>query len=1009
MQPSAPQALKTLSGLESYAIPRSEALARLRLRLGEKRREIRKKFEKGVLGGIDTARALADLTDEILSGLATYAGLPSGRQAYADLKTDIAPPLSKDDVPSGDGDALADEPFCLCATGGYGAGLLAPFSDLDLLFLTGDHPSPTLLKKIEYVLYTLWDLGLKVGHATRSIGACLKAAANDLTVCTALLDLRPIYGCRVLAAELRSALRSELRDDALEAYIQAKFTEREERHKKFGDTPYLVEPHIKEGRGGLRDLQALNWIGKATLDTGTPSSTLGLTPSCTQLGLLTPREIYRTRKIWHFLWTLRVHLHYVTGRAEERLTFDVQPVIGARMGYANHGQQRGVERFMRHYYLMARSIMRLSSIIQPSLLLHQQNLPSFSGPAFQPGPDGFQFLNGRLAVANPTRFENEPLTLFQLLDTARRYRLSLHPTAVQHLIQNERHAARLRDNPEAGSLFLDLLCDRAAPTSSPALSPSFFDERDSSQDSSDGLSSGDQGSENHASDQQNQNHRNDDTFWLPLLNESGLLARFLPDWSRVLGLTQVSGYHIYTVDEHIIESVRVLRQIEAGRLADELPLAYTLARHLQARHALYVATLLHDIGKGRGRDHSQLGAELAVSICTQLGLSPEETDTVSWLVLHHLLLSHTAFTRDIDDPQTILDLADIIQSPERLRLLLLLTIADIRAVGPRGWNAWKATLLHRLYTRLADVLEGGQQTCEDDQRVSDAQAALAHALRADPDSGMTEGQTDRFLRLGTPGYWLGFDMSTHRQHARLVTDYLENVSSSAAATEGFSLKTGAETDTEIADEMPNKAQTVRIDINPMPSRGITEMTVLCPDKPGTFSKIAGALAVCGVSISDARIYTLANGLALDTFWIQDGFGETFEETAHLARLEEALIDALTDKLDLPAALAANAPALSRRLEALQIPPRVLIDNEASAKFTVVEVNGRDRAALLHELTAALKREGLQISSAHVTTYGLRAVDVFYLHDAKGEKIKDAPRIAQLRTTLLDVLTRRPVS
>ncbi|QDH15701.1 [protein-PII] uridylyltransferase [Oecophyllibacter saccharovorans] len=966
MQPTAPQALSTLSGFETYAIPRSEALARLRLRLGGRRREIRQSFESGALDGMQAARALSDMIDELLVGLAAYAGLPDDPQQMT---------------------------FSLCATGGYGVGLLAPFSDVDLLFLTEDTPSEALLEKIEYVLYTLWDLGLQVGHATRSIAQCLEAA-SDATICTTLLDLRPIYGSRALAGELSQALHRELQGERLEKFVEARLVERGRRHHKYGDTPYLVEPNIKEGGGGLRDLQALNWIGNALLgrDSGTspgpdqPNRLQGLAASCLQLGHLTARETYRAHKIWRFFWTVRLHLHYTAGRAEERLTFDMQPIIGARMGYANHGRQRGVERFMRHYYLMARSVMQLTSVLQPTMLLQLQNHLHATTPRYLPGPEGFHLLNGRLTAMTSELFSNTPLNLFRLLAVASKYQLPLHPNAVQHLIRQERHIAELRGNPEAAELFLDLLCApaRIPPAQLPSASA---DNKTGESPHADVAAPDRKGAEPLAARPLvGTLHRHEENFWLPLLNETGLLARFLPDWSRVMGQTQIDGYHIYTVDEHIIEGVRVLRQLEIGRMADEIPVAYTLARNLQGRRALYVAALIHDIGKGRGRDHSQLGSELAVTICAQLHLTPEETDTVSWLILHHLLLSHTAFSRDIDDPQTILDLADIIQSPERLRLLLLLTIADVRAVGPRGWNTWKATLLHRLYTRLADVLEGGQQTREDDQRVAEARAQVARALRP----ATSETEIGQFLKLGGPGYWLGFDAHTHVRHAHLTLAQLQH---------------------------PNESG-IRVDLHPLPSRGITELTVLCPDRPGVFSLIAKALAICGTSISDARIYTLSNGMALDTFWIQDQHGEAFEERAHLERLEAKIIQLLSaqnpeggqagpypplsdeDALE----IAPDQTAALRRLGNVQVPSRVLIDNEASDKFTVVEVNGRDRPHLLFELTATLKREGVHISSAHVTTYGLRAVDVFYLHDAHGRKITAPAQIARLRESLLRVLT-----
>ncbi|MXV44141.1 [protein-PII] uridylyltransferase [Saccharibacter sp. 17.LH.SD] len=916
MHLSAPQASRTSSSAHPFSLPRKEALERLRKHLGGERERVRQQFENQVLSGVEAARELSHVMDHIIDELARCAGLPR-----------LSSPEEQ-------------ETFCLCATGGYGAGLLAPFSDIDLLFLTDESPSQTLLRQIEYVLYTLWDLGLRVGHATRSYNECLKAAEQDLAICTSLLDLRPLYGQKAPAGQLRAAIREYLTGSALDEFISKTIAQREDRHLHYGASPYLVEPHLKAGRGGLRDLHVLNWIGHAALGTLIPQShplhrELGLAPACVLLGLLTGREIYRAEKVWNFLWTVRFHLHYITGRNEERLTFDVQPIIGARMGYAHHGRQRGVERFMRHYFLMARSVMRLAHVLQPAILLHLQNQQRGRPPHIEAGPEEFRRIDGCLSVTDPTAFAREPRYIFRILDTARRHQLPLHPSSIQQIIRFERHTARLVGDPETSRLFLNLLCEPAPKTS---VAPSPDEDRN---------------------------------FWFPLLNEIGLLSRFIPGWSRILGRTQFDGYHIYTVDKHTIEAIRILRQIEIGHMADEIPGIYAIARNIQAREALFMATLLHDIGKGRGGGHSEIGAQIAVTFCQQLGLSSEDSDTISWLVLHHLLLSRTAFTRDIDDPQTILDLADTIQSPERLRLLLLLTIADTRAVGPKAWNAWKATLLHRLYSRIADVLDGGMQAKENDERVKQTRSLTYKALRKD----LPEEAAQHFLQLGKAGYWLGFDTQTHMRHARLIHQHLSHDSESH----------------------------ITIDIQPLPSRGITELTVICADQPGIFALITGALALCEASIADARIHTLSNGMVLDSFWIQDGYGEAFEEPDHVARLKETIDAALTGNIDLPVALAAATPPLTRRLEALNIPSRIVIDNDASDSFSVVEVNGRDRPALLYDITAALSRASMHISSAHITTYGLRAVDVFYLYDQRGEKITEAPRIESLRNTLLQAL------
>ena len=357
---------------------------------------------------------------------------------------------------------------------------------------------------------------------------------------------------------------------------------------------------------------------------------------------------------------------------------------------------------------------------------------------------------------------------------------------------------------------------------------------------------------------------------------------------------------------------------------------------------------------------------MALEVGPALGLTDEETETVSWLVLHHLLLSATAFKRDIDDPKTILDLADTIQSPERLRLLLIVTVADMRAVSSKVWNGWKATLLRELYSRVAEVLAGGLATAERDVRVARAKQAVGQLL-----VDWTPEEIGHFVGLGYAGYWLSFDPETHARHARLIRD------------------------------AEHRNSPLTVDTQPLPARAVTEVTVYCADYAGLFSKISGALAIAGASIVDARIHTMTNGMALDTFWIQDTAGGTFDAPHRLARLSVLIEQALSGRLRLSTEIRrVSKILLGRRMQAIHVPPRVVIDNRASNTHTVLEVNGRDRPGLLHDVTAAISEQGLQIASAHVTTYGVRAVDVFYVKDVFGLKVENDRKLRQLRDALI---------
>ena len=797
---------------------RDAALGIFRRHLARVQTHVREAFESNQLSGLQAARVLARFTDGLIRQLCRFASA---------------------EAIEGAGERLA-----VVATGGYGRGMLAPFSDIDLLFLTPATPSQETLERVEFMLYFLWDLGLKVGHATRSIADCLTEAERDVTVRTSLIDARRLCGDGDLMDEFQHAFRAACRAEGPGAFIAAKQAERDVRHRRYGDSPFMVEPNVKEGRGGLRDLQTLYWIARYVFGAQTMAELVDIGTG--HGDILTEIEAKHGRRSWDFLWTVRYHLHYVAGRAEERLTFDLQPVVGARMGYTRHGRQDGVERFMRHYFLTAREIMRLTHVLEPAIVRAALGPPAVTAetdPALIEA--GFLLAGGQLLPMPGRDFETHPVQMLRILVVARDRGLTLHPLALRGLIRNQRGAIALRGDPEASDLFLDLLCGRDP---------------------------------NHG--------RADGARWLSIMNETGLLSRYLPDWARIVGQMQFDTYHIYTVDEHTIEAVRVLNSLDRGDLKDIAPIATGLMDHLQSRRALYTATLLHDIAKGRGGDHSELGAEIALLTGPKLGLSAEETETVSWLVLHHLLLSQTAFKRDIDDPKTILDLADTIQSPERLRLLLVLTVADMRAVSAKVWNGWKATLLRELYARVGEVLAGGLDTTERDIRVARAKEAAAELLDDWP-----RADIEAFQALGYPSYWLSFDPDTQARHARLVRD---------------------------ADR---RQAPLTVDTQPLPARAVTEVTVYAGDHAGLFSRIAGALAVAGASIVDARIHTMTNGMALDTFWIQDAIGGTFDAPHRLARLAVLIEQALSGRIRLGQEIRKLSRALvSRRVRAIHVPP-----------------------------------------------------------------------------------------
>jgi [protein-PII] uridylyltransferase len=790
---------------------------------------------------------------------------------------------------------------------------MAPSSDIDLLFLLPYRLSPRVEQIIESTLYLLWDLGLKVGHATRSLDECMRLSREDITIRTAVLEARFLWGNHKLFGHLRHRFAEEVAKKTGMEFVEAKLEERDQRHRRMGDSRYVLEPNIKDGKGGLRDLQTLFWIAKYLYRVDDVADLV-------EKGVLTSYEAARFARAENFFWTVRCHLHYLAGRGEDRLTFDLQSEIGQRLGYKDHAGTRGVERFMKHYYLTAKGVGDLTRIFCAALEAEHRRPPPFSRITLdwlKRDVEGFKVESGRLTVESGAEFTKDPVRILKLFHAAQERDLDIHPKALRLVTRYLRHIDTIRDDPEANRLFLDMLTAK-------------------------------KGAE----------------VTLRRLNEAGVFGRFVRDFGRVVAQMQYDMYHVYTVDEHTIFAIGIIHSIEQGLYRDAMPVVSEVIHKISSRRALMVAVFLHDIAKGRGGDHSVLGAEVAERLCPRFGLSVEETETVSWLVRNHLLMSRIAFHRDLSDPKSINDFADTVQSLERLRLLLLLTAADIRAVGPNVWNNWKASLLRELYYATEARLSGGHDTIGKEARI-DAAKDEVRAAFADVD-------IEEFLQLGYAPYWLSLDAATHLRHARFVGDAMAS------------------------------GETLSIDIRIDETSGVTEYTLYTADYAGLFSSIAGAMAVSGANIVDAKIFTLNNGMALDIFSIQDQVGGAFGEPSRLDRLEARIRETLSGRYNLARELEGKAPA-SGRSSLFAVPPRVLINNSASRTHSVIEVNGRDRPGLLYTVTRVLTDLGLQISNALITTYGERAVDVFYVKDAFGMQVTHEGKLGQIQDAVLKVI------
>ncbi|MBN8839092.1 MAG: [protein-PII] uridylyltransferase, partial [Sphingomonadales bacterium] len=824
--------------MADQATLRRAVTAELKLALDAGRAEIARRLAERPTRGLEAANGQAFLIDQLI-------------RVLFDAVTQRLYPLSN---------PTAAERLAILAVGGYGRGEMAPHSDIDIAFLTPWKQTPWAEQVIESMLYALWDLGLKVGHSSRSLDEMVLQAKADVTIRTALLEARYVWGDEALGDEAALRFKTEVQRGTERQFIADKLAERDQRHIKMGDSRYVVEPNVKEGKGGMRDLHALFWIGKYIYDVDRAADLV-------EKGLLTAAEYRQFHRADNFLWAVRCHLHLITGRAEDRLTFDVQREISQRMRFSDRPGRSGVERFMQYYFLQAKTVGTLTGVF----IAHLDEKFAARGrrfglPTIRRRPrklSGFVLDRGRLALPRDDFFAEDPARLIEIFQLADLHRLEIHPMAMRAATRDAKLVDDIRDDPRANGLFLDVL-------SSPR----------------------------------------DPELVLRWMNEAGVFGRFVPDFGRVVAQMQFDMYHHYTVDEHTIRAIGLLSQIEHGEFSDEHPLSTAIFRQIVSRRALYAAVLMHDIAKGRGGDHSVLGAQVAERLCPRLGLTPAETETVAWLVRYHLLMSATAFKRDLSDFKTILDFTAVVQSPERLRMLLALTVVDIRAVGPGTWNGWKRQLLTDLYEAAEEVLRLGHKQRGRNERLQQKQANLAQTL------GWDEAALRSYARQLPEPYWIAEPEDVLAYNARFIT----------AAGE---------------------AQ-LAIDAQVYPGRDATLVSVYAADHPGIFYRIAGAIHLAGGNIIDARIHTTRDGMALDNFLVQDPLGRPFEEAGQLNRLRTAIEDALANRGKLIDRLKAKAPPRVRA-DAFRIEPNVLVDNHSANRFTVVEVNARDRPALLNQL------------------------------------------------------------
>ena len=881
---------------------RAQVVSRLKAALAEGRAEVRARLDAGA-GGIEAARLLAGVVDVVVRALHRFAVAhqPAGPTPMTDK-------------------------LAIVAVGGYGRGAMAPYSDIDLLFLRTSKADASVEAVIQVMLYALWDLGFKVGHASRTVEECLRFAREDSTICTALLEARWLVGDVALVETLKRRFRREVVEGTGAQFVAAKLAERDSRHAKAGASRYMVEPNVKDGKGGLRDLNTLFWIAQYLHPVHEPVQLM-------RLKEFNRREVKAFLRAFDFLWATRCYMHFITRRAEERLTFDLQAEVARCMGYAEADQTASVERFMRRYFLIAREVGVLTRTFCAKLEAEHAKAPQGLARLLPRRPprrraleDGFQEEGGRLTVKGEQVFAEEPARLLSIFRVADANDLDLHPDAFSAVNRSlGLIGAKLRRDPAAARAFLDVLA-----------------------------------------------HGQETCRTLTLMNEAGVLGRYVPEFGRIVGQMQFNMYHAYTTDEHTLRAVGAIADIAEGRLAEDHPLAVSVLPLVEDREALFLAMLLHDTGKGGAPGGQALaGARNARIACERLGLSSERVDLVAWLVENHLLMSETAQKRDLGDPRTIAAFARVVGEPERLRALAIITAADIRAVGPGVWNAWKGQLLRQLYTATESIFRGGRASDLGFETVDDVQHALAQGARQR--FAIAHAEASSAARLWADGmedaYFVAFSSKSISQHFALVQ---------RAGREGV-------------------AASARL----MADWHAVEVTVAARDRRGLFADLAGAMAAHGANIVGARVYTSASGGALDIFNVQDRSGAPYGEADHrgFERLVAALEAAGRD------GLSATGPGhrTPARAAAFAVAPRVAIDNDASDMATVVEVSGRDRPGLLQAVAQVLAAAGLSVQSAHIESFGERAVDAFYVVTPDGLKLTEPAALTALRRDLAAVL------
>jgi len=805
--------------------------------------------------------------------------------------------------------------FALVAQGGYGRGELNPHSDIDLLFLYSRKLAPLFQAVTEKLQHTLWDAGMEPGHATRSIADCIRLAESDMRVRTSLLDARFLCGDYSLFQEFEKKVEPRLLKTGIQRFIREKLEENNARHTQYGGSVYLLEPEVKEGEGGLRDIQTARWIAHTKLK-AKDLDALALS------GVVGAADIAHLKESQDFLLRVRNELHFATGKHQDQLTFEQQENVSAALGFEGEEALRGVEVFMRTYYLHAAQISRLSNLIIHRVTDYDK--PRFSAKYVfgRTLREGIRLSKGHLTITKPAVLRSAPENLVRIFDDAQKYNCQLSHETRELLRQN-----------------LDLIDDEFRRSAGP--NTAFFSVLKWKESVYETLTE---------------------------MHRSGVLGAFIPEFGRLLCMVLHDAYHIYTVDQHSLHLIKEIERLRTGEHAQSLPLLTQLGREAEKIELLYLGMMFHDIGKGFGGGHSEIGARMVRPIARRMRLNADDGALVEFLVRHHLLMTNTAFRRDLEDQKTIFDFAKIMGSVNNLKMLYLLTFADVKAVGPEVWNPWKASLLGELYVKALNLLEEAEKG--EFQR-DDVRAVLRRVqtrVRRQLAKDYPEKAVENFLEVMPDRYFLSTPESDIPAHFELMERF--------------------------------DGETAEVSVEHFPERDCTAVVVCAADRPGLFASITGVLTALQFDILNARIFTASDGRILDVFRISHhGRSEIVMGEQKWIKFRVVLEGVLDDKIDVESLVRSAKPPLFPQKRAPKVATVVNIDNEASDDFTIIETFTEDRIGVLFTITHSLHRLGLSIHVAKISTNVDQVADVFYVTDQQGGKITEAREVETVREFL----------